>query len=186
MMSTENSKGTMKKWYAIESYAGFEDKVREALQQRIKEAGKDGEFGEILVPKETVAENKAGGKTRVRQKTSFPRYIFIEMEMNENTWHLVRQTPKVTGFVGKDKPTIVPQRQIDAVRHSIVEGAVKPRARVSYDVGEEVRVIDGAFANFMGTVEEVKPDKQKLRVKVSLFGRPTPIELDFTQVEKRA
>ena len=121
----------------------------------------------------------------MRQKTSFPGYIFVEMEMSEEVWHLVKDTPKVTGFIGNQRPQEVTPPQIDDLRKSIVEGAVKPKPRVCFETGDEIRVIDGAFANFSGTVEEVKPDKQKLRVKVSIFGRATPVELDFSQVEKR-
>lgn len=175
-----------KKWYAIQSYSGFENKVKESLLQRIKEHGKDALFGEVFIPTETVQETSAAGKARVRQKTSLPGYIFVEMEMGEEVWHLVKDTPKVTGFIGNQHPQEVPARQIDDLRRRSVEGAVKPKARVNFDVGDEIRVIDGAFANFSGTVEEVKPDKQKLKVKVSIFGRATPVELDFSQVEKRA
>src|SRR4029078_2099205 len=188
-----------KKWYVITTYSGFENKVREALQQRIKEHGKEAHFGEVLIPTETVQEQRAGGKTRVKQKTSLPGYIFVEMEMTEEAWHLVKDTPKVTGFIGNQRPQearpqeiddqrrkrVAPQ-EIEDQRRRVVEGAVKPKPRVNFDVGDEIRVIDGAFANFSGTVEEVKPDKQKPKVKVSIFGRATPVELDFSQVEKRA
>ena len=175
-----------KKWYVIQTYSGFENKVKEALLQRIKEHGKDAMFGEILIPTETVQEARPNGKNRVRQKNSFPGYIFVEMDMTEEAWHLVKDTPKVTSFVGNQRPQEVKPPQIDDLRKSIVEGAVKPKPRVSFEAGDEIRVIDGAFANFSGTVEEVKPDKQKLKVKVSIFGRATPVELDFSQVEKRA
>lgn len=175
-----------KKWYVIQTYSGYENKVREALQQRIKEHNKEADFGEILIPTETVQEPRAGGKSRVRQKNSFPGYIFVEMAMTEEVWHLVKDTPKVTGFIGNQRPQEVKPPQIDDLRKIIVEGAVKPKPRVSFEAGDEIRVIDGAFANFSGTVEEVKPDKQKLKVKVSIFGRATPVELDFAQVEKRA
>ena len=174
-----------KKWYVIQTYSGFENKVKEALLQRIKEHGKDAQFGEILIPTETVQEARPGGKSRVRQKTSLPGYVFVEMEMSEDTWHLVKDTPKVTGFIGNQRPREVRPQEIDDQRRRVVEGAVKPKPRVNFDVGDEIRVIDGAFANFSGTVEEVKPDKQKLKVKVSIFGRATPVELDFSQVEKR-
>jgi transcriptional antiterminator NusG len=174
-----------KKWYVIQTYSGYENKVREALQQRIKEHGKEAFFGEVLIPTETVQEARAAGKSRVRQKNSFPGYIFVEMEMSEEAWHLVKDTPKVTGFIGNQRPQEVKPPQIDDLRKIIVEGAVKPKPRVSFEAGDEIRVIDGAFANFSGTVEEVKPDKQKLKVKVSIFGRATPVELDFAQVEKR-
>lgn len=175
-----------KKWYVVQTYSGFENKVKESLLQRIKEHSKEASFGEILIPTETVQESRAGGKQRVRQKTSFPGYLFVEMDLTEEIWHLVKETPKVTGFIGNQKPQEVKPPQIDELRRSIVEGAVKPKPRVSFEVGDEIRVIDGAFANFSGVVEEVKPDKQKVRVKVSIFGRSTPVELDFAQVEKRA
>lgn len=174
-----------KKWYVIQTYSGFENKVRESLLQRVKENNMEAIFGEVLIPTETVQEARANGKQRVRQKTSFPGYMFVEMEMSESAWHLVKNTPKVTGFVGNQKPQEVKPPQIDDLRKSIVEGAVKPKPRVSFEAGDEIRVIDGAFANFMGTVEEVMPEKQKLKVKVSIFGRATPVELDFAHVEKR-
>ena len=174
-----------KKWYVIQTYSGFENKVREALQQRIKEHNKEAIFGEILIPTETVQEARASGKSRVRQKNSLPGYIFVEMEMSEEARHLVKDTPKVTGFIGNQKPQEVKPQEIEDQRRRTVEGAVKPKPRVSFEAGDEIRVIDGAFANFSGTVEEVKPDKQKLKVKVSIFGRATPVELDFSQVEKR-
>jgi transcription termination/antitermination protein NusG len=175
-----------KKWYVIQAYSGQEARVKDALLQRIKELGKEAHFGEVLIPTETVQDTSKAGKARVRQKTSYPGYIFVEMEMSEEAWHVVKNTPKVTGFIGNQKPMEVKPPQIDDLRKSIVEGAVKPKARVSFDVGDEIRVTDGAFANFSGTVEEVHADKQKLRVKVSIFGRPTPVELDFAHVEKRA
>jgi transcriptional antiterminator NusG len=175
-----------KKWYVIQTYSGFENRVKESLLQRIKEFGKEAIFGEVLIPTETVQETKASGKQRVRQKTSFPGYIFVEMDMSEDAWHLVKDTPKVTGFIGNQRPQEVKAPQIDDLRKSIVEGAVKPKPRVSFETGDEIRVIDGAFANFSGTVEEVMPEKQKLKVKVSIFGRATPVELDFAHVEKRA
>ena len=175
-----------KKWYVIHTYSGYEAKVRDALQQRAKQFNLEDRFGEILIPSETVTENRPGGKTRVRQKLSLPGYIFVEMEMSEQVWHLVKDTPKVTGFIGNQRPQEVRPQEIEDQRRRTVEGAVKPKPRVNFDVADEIRVIDGAFANFSGTVEEVKPDKQKLKVKVSIFGRATPVELDFSQVEKRA
>src|SRR6478736_2180246 len=174
-----------KKWYVIQTYSGFENKVRESLRQRIKEHNMEDRFGEVLIPTETVTEAGKAGKSRVRQKTSFPGYIFVEMDMSEEAWHLVKDTAKVTGFIGNQRPQEVKPPQIDDLRKIIVEGAVKPKPRVSFEAGDEIRVIDGAFANFSGTVEEAQPDKQKLRVKVSIFGRATPVELDFAQVEKR-
>ena len=175
-----------KKWYVIQTYSGYENKVKAALQERIRQHSMEEKFGEILIPTETVQEARAGGKSRVRQKNSFPGYIFVEMEMSEPVWHLVKDTPKVTGFIGNQTPQEVKPPQIEELRKGIVEGAVKPKPRFSFEEGDEVRVIDGAFANFSGTVEEVKPEKQKLKVKVSIFGRATPVELEFSQVEKRS
>jgi transcriptional antiterminator NusG len=175
-----------KKWYVIQTYSGYENKVKAALQERIRQYTMEEKFGEILIPTETVQEARAGGKSRVRQKNSFPGYIFVEMEMSEPVWHLVKDTPKVTGFIGNQTPQEVKPPQIEDLRKGIQEGAVKPKPRFSFEAGDEVRVIDGAFANFSGTVEEVKPEKQKLKVKVSIFGRATPVELEFSQVEKRS
>ena len=174
-----------KKWYVIQTYSGYEAKVKAGLQERIKQNEMSECFGEILIPVETVRDNRPGGKTRVRQKTSLPGYVFVEMDMSEEAWHLVKDTAKVTGFIGNQNPTAVPPREIDRLRQGMVEGAMKPKPRVTFEEGDEVRVVDGAFANFSGTVEEVRPEKQKLRVKVSIFGRATPVELDFSQVEKR-
>jgi transcriptional antiterminator NusG len=175
-----------KKWYVIQTYSGYENKVKAALMERIRQYTMEEKFGEILIPTETVQEARAGGKSRVRQKNSFPGYIFVEMEMSEPVWHLVKDTPKVTGFIGNQTPQEVKPPQIEDLRKGIQEGAVKPKPRFSFEAGDEVRVIDGAFANFSGTVEEVKPEKQKLKVKVSIFGRATPVELEFSQVEKRS
>src|SRR6188474_1181000 len=153
-----------KKWYVIHTYSGYEAKVRDALQQRAKQYSLDDKFGEILIPSETVTEQRPGGKTRVRQKLSLPGYIFVEMEMNEQVWHLVKDTPKVTGFIGNQRPQEVKPPHIEDLRKGIVEGAVKPKPRHQFNEGDEVRVVVGAFANFSGTVQEVKPDKQKLKV----------------------
>jgi transcription termination/antitermination protein NusG len=175
-----------KKWYVVQTYSGFENKVKEALLQRVKEAAMDPQFGEVLVPTETVQQTSPSGKQSLKQKTSFPGYIFVEMEMGEKTWHLVKNTPRVTNFVGNQKPKEVKPPQIADLRKSIVEGAVKPKAKVSFETGDEIRIIDGTFANITGKVEEVMPEKQKLKVMVSIFGRATPVELDFAHVEKRA
>lgn len=174
-----------KKWYVIQTYSGYENKVKSALLERVKQHHMEDKFGEILIPTETVQEARPGGKSAVKQKTSLPGYIFVEMEMGELAWHLVKDTPKVTGFIGNQTPTPVRQPEVDSLRKGIVEGAMKPKPKVSFEAGDEVRVVEGAFANFSGVVEEVKPEKQKLKVKVSIFGRATPVELDFSQVEKR-
>ena len=171
------------KWYVIQTYSGYEAKVKSGLQERIKQYDMMDSFGEILIPTEPVRENAPGGKTRVRQKTSLPSYVFVEMEMSEKAWHVVKDTSRVTGFIGNQNPTPVKESEIAGLRQGMVAGT--PKVKVTFEEGDEVRVIDGAFANFSGTVEEVKPEKQKLRVKVSIFGRATPVELEFSQVEKR-
>ncbi len=173
------------KWYVATTYSGFENKVKAALAERIRQHRAEDKFGEILIPSESVTEQTKAGKTRVKTKTSFPGYVFVEMLMNENTWHLVKDTPKVTGFIGNQRPQEVKPPHIEDLRRGITEGAVKPKPRHRFQEGDEVRVVVGAFANFSGTVQEVKPDKQKLKVMVSIFGRPTPVELDFSHVEKR-
>ncbi len=180
-----SSKAASAKWYAIQTHSGFEAKVKEALLQRIKQNAMEDYFGEILVPTEQVTEVKPGGKVRTKQRLSYPGYIFIQMRMVENAWHLVKGTNKVTGFLGNQTPFEVPQSQIEIARRGTVEGAAKPKPRLSFEVGEEVRVLDGPFSNFTGTVDEVNMDKQKLKLKVSIFGRPTSVELDFSAVEKR-
>lgn len=173
------------KWYVVTTYSGYENKVKQALSERIRQHRMEDKFGEILIPSETVTEQTKAGKTRVKSKTSFPGYLFVEMLMGEHAWHLVKDTPKVTGFIGNQKPQEVKPPHIEDLRKGIVEGAVKPKPRHLFQEGDEVRVVVGAFANFSGTVQEVKPDKQKLKVMVSIFGRPTPVELDFSHVEKR-
>jgi transcriptional antiterminator NusG len=172
------------KWYVVQVYSGFEQKVKLSLSERIRQAAMDDSFGDILIPTETVQDNQ--GSRRVSSKTFYPGYIFVQMAMSDEAWHVVRDTPKVTGFVGGRKPQPVPAPEIQSVVQQVEEGAAKPRPRVMFSAGDHVRVNDGAFANFTGTVEEVKPEKQKVRVLVSIFGRATPVELDYSQVEKTA
>jgi transcriptional antiterminator NusG len=171
------------KWYVVHVYSGYEQKAKLSLQERIKQSGMESCFGEILIPMESVQETRAGS-TRVMAKTFYPGYIFVQMTLNDEAWHVVRDTPKVTGFVGGRYPRPVPPPEIQSVVQQVEEGAAKPRPQVVFQQGDHVRVIDGAFANFTGTVEEVKPEKQKVRVLVSIFGRATPVELDYSQVEK--
>jgi transcriptional antiterminator NusG len=177
-----------KKWYAVQTYSQSEKRAKANLQERIKAKGFEDKFGEILIPTEQVTETRPGGKTRTREQSSFPGYIFVEMDLNEETWHLVKDTSKVMGFVGgpggKD-PIEVKSSQIESLRQGITEATRAPRAKANFVAGDEVRVIDGPFSNFTGQVEEVKPEKQKVRVRVSIFGRSTPVELDFSQVEKK-
>jgi transcriptional antiterminator NusG len=174
-----------KRWYVVQVYSGYEQKVKASLGERIRQAGADSHFGNILIPTETVHD--ASGKTRkTSSKTFYPGYIFVEMALTDEAWHVVRDTAKVTGFVGGRNPQPVPSPEIQSVVQQVEEGAAKPRPRVMFAQGDHVRVNDGAFANFTGTVEEVKPEKQKVRVLVSIFGRATPVELDYAQVEKTA
>jgi transcription termination/antitermination protein NusG len=183
--ASEGAEQEEKKWFVVTSYSGFENKVKLALQERIRQFKMEDKFGEIMVPSETVSQHTKDGKSRMRIKTTFPGYVFVEMVMNDHTWHVVKDTPKVTGFVGNQKPQEVKPPHIEDLRRGITEGAVKPKPKQQFQEGDEVRVIVGAFANFSGSVQEVKPDKQKLKVMVSIFGRPTPVELDFSHVEKR-
>jgi len=171
------------KWYVVQAYSGYENKVKLSLLERIKQAGVESRFGEILIPKENVQENR-NGKKRVSSRTFYPGYIFVQMELDDETWHLVKDTPKVSGFVGGQHPTAVPEREINVIAQQVAEGAAKPKPRIVFEAGDHVRVTDGAFANFTGTIEEVNADKQKVRVLVSIFGRATPVELDYGQVEK--
>lgn len=173
-----------KKWYGIHTYSGFENKVRLSLLDRIKNQGLEEYFGDVLIPSETVVELKKGEK-RTSSRKFFPGYILINMELNDETWHVVKETSKVTGFVGGNNPAAIPDEEVMKITRRIEEGAEKPRPKVLFEVGETVRVIDGPFLNFSGVVEDVKPDKGKLRVMVSIFGRATPVELEFMQVEKQ-
>jgi transcriptional antiterminator NusG len=173
-----------KKWYGIHTYSGFENKVRLSLLERIKNQGLEEQFGEVLIPSETVVELKKGEK-RTSSRKFFPGYILVNMDLNDETWHVVKETSKVTGFVGGNNPAAIPDEEVMKITRRIEEGAEKPRPKVLFEVGETVRVIDGPFLNFSGVVEDVKPDKGKLRVMVSIFGRATPVELEFMQVEKQ-
>jgi transcriptional antiterminator NusG len=172
-----------KKWYGIHTYSGFENKVRLNLYERIKNEGMDEYFDEILIPSETVVELKKGEK-RTSSRKFFPGYILVKMELNDETWHIVKETSKVTGFVGGNTPFPISDEEVFKITRRMEEGAEKPRPKVLFEVGETVRVIDGPFLNFSGIVEDVKPDKGKLRVTVTIFGRATPVELEFMQVEK--
>lgn len=173
-----------KKWYVVHTYSGYENKVKAALEEKVKQIGKEEMFGEILVPSEKVVDMVKGQK-RTTSRKFFPGYILINMEMSDETWHIVKNIPKVTGFVGgQETPPAISDEEVKKITQQMEEGAVKPKPKVQFEKGENVRVIDGPFTNFTGLVEEVKPDKGKLRVLVSIFGRATPVELDFVQVEK--
>ena len=174
-----------KRWYVVHAYSGFEKTVQRTLLERIERYGMQDMFGQILVPVEEVVEMK-GGQKSISERKFFPGYVLVEMDMNDETWHLIKDTPKVTGFVGGTpmKPTPISTKEVDAILHQIQEGVEKPRPKILFEVGESVRVIDGPFNDFNGSVEEVNYDKSKLRVSVLIFGRATPVELDFSQVEK--
>ncbi len=171
------------KWYGVHTYSSFENKVRLNLLESIKNEGMESSFEEILIPCETVVELKKGEK-KTSSRKFFPGYILVRMELTDETWHLVKETAKVTGFVGGNTPFPISDEEVDKITRRMEEGAEKPRPKVLFEVGETVRVIDGPFLNFSGVVEDVKPDKGKLRVTVTIFGRATPVELEFMQVEK--
>ncbi len=174
-----------KRWFVVHVYSGYEKSIQRSLQERINLAGMQDRYGEILVPVEEVVEMKAGQKN-LSERKFFPGYILVEMEMSDETWHLVNSTPKVTGFVGGSamKPTPISAKEVQNILRQIQEGVEKPRPKVLFENGEAVRVKDGPFTDFHGNVEDVNYDKNKIRVSVSIFGRPTPVELDFSQVEK--
>jgi transcription termination/antitermination protein NusG len=175
-----------KRWYVVHAYSGFEKSVSRALEERINRAGMRDKFGQILVPVEEVVELKGGHKS-ISERKFFPGYILVEMELNDDTWHLVKNTNKVSGFVGgsSNRPTPISQKEVDKIMAQMQEGAEKPRPKVLFEVGEMVRVKDGPFTDFNGNVEEVNYEKNKLKVTVTIFGRATPVELDFAQVEKQ-
>jgi len=171
-------------WFAVQVYSNFEDKVERMLRENIERAGLEDKFGEIMVPREEVVELKDGQKV-TSQRKFFPGYVLVQMEMNDETWHVVKDTRQVSAFLGSGgKPRPMPQREVDALVHQIEEGIERPKPKVLFEVGEAVRVIDGPFASFNGLVEEVMEDKAKLKVSVSIFGRPTPVELEYIQVAK--
>ena len=174
-----------KKWFVVHAYSGFEKSVARNLKERIDRSGMQESFGQILVPVEEVVEMKSGQKA-ISERKFFPGYVLVEMDKTDDTWHLVKNTPKVTGFVGgtATKPAPIPQREVDAIMQQMREGVEKPKPKVLFEVGEMVRVKDGPFTDFQGTVEDVNYEKSRLRVAVTIFGRSTPVELEFGQVEK--
>jgi len=174
-----------KKWFVVHAYSGFEKSVARAIQDRIRRNGMEDKFGQILVPVEEVVEMK-GGQKSISERKFFPGYVLVEMEMTDDTWHLVKSTPKVTGFVGGTpmRPAPISEKEVQAILQQVQEGVEKPRPKVLFEVGEAVRVKEGPFTDFHGNVEDVNYEKNKLRVSVTIFGRSTPVELDFSQVEK--
>ena len=174
-----------KRWYVVHTYSQFEKSVQRALVERIAREGMADLFGQILVPVEEVVELKSGQKN-ISERKFFPGYVLVQMEMTDDTWHLVKSTPKVTGFIGGSatRPTPISEKEVESIMQQIQEGVEKPKPKVLFEVGEAVRVTEGPFNDFHGNVEEVNYDKSKLRVSVLIFGRATPVELDFGQVEK--
>lgn len=174
-----------KNWYVVHAYSGFENQVKRSLEDRIALHGMAEKFGQILVPTEEVVEMK-DGQRRKSDRKFFPGYVLVEMEMEDDSWHLVKNCPKVMGFIGgsSDRPTPIAKREAQAILDRIQEGVEKPKPKVLFEVGELVRVVDGPFSDFNGVVEEVNYDKSRLRVAVSIFGRSTPVELEFGQVSK--
>lgn len=174
-----------KRWYVVHAYSGFERKVKQSLQERIVLSNLSQFFGDVLVPTEEVLEMRGGQKRRSERKF-FPGYVLIQMVLNDETWHLVKETPRVMGFIGgtADKPAPITQREVNEIRNRLEETVDKPSHKTVYEPGELVRVVDGPFNDFTGTVEEVNYEKSRVRVAVLIFGRSTPVELEFSQVEK--
>ena len=173
------------RWYVVHAYSGFEKSVQKALKERIERENMQDRFGKILVPVEEVVDMK-NGKRSLTERKFFPGYVLVEMEMTDESWHLVKSTPKVTGFVGgtANRPAPIPQKEVGAIMQQMQEGVEKPKPKILFEVGERVRVIDGPFTDFNGAVDEVNYERNKLRVSVQIFGRDTPVELEFNQVEK--
>lgn len=174
-----------KRWYVVHVYSGMEKSVSKALAERIEQAGLQTSFGRILVPSEEVVEVK-GGKKSISERRIFPGYVLVEMELTDDSWHLVKNTNRVTGFLGGsgNRPAPISEREVEKILSQMEEGVEKPRPKILFEVGEMVRVKEGPFADFNGNVEDVNYEKSKVRVSVTIFGRATPVELDFGQVEK--
>ena len=173
-----------KQWYIVHTYSGFENKVRESLEQRVHAYGLQDEIGEVLIPTELVVE-KRGGRTVETSKRFFPGYILVEMHMSDHAWHVVKNTPKVTGFVGAGtKPTPLSKEEVEHILEQVKSAAEKPKPKYTFEKGDHVRINEGPFTSFNGVVDEVNLDRNTLKVMVTIFGRATPVELDFLQVEK--
>lgn len=174
-----------KRWYVVHVYSGMEKSVHKAMLERIERAGLQSSFGQVLVPSEEVVESK-GGQKSISERRIFPGYVLVEMELTDETWHVIKNTPRVTGFLGGsgNRPTPISEKEVAKILSQMEEGIERPRPKVLFEVGEMVRVKEGPFADFNGNVEEVNYEKSKVRVSVAIFGRSTPVELDFSQVEK--
>lgn len=172
------------KWYVVHTYSGYENKVKTSLEETLASSAHGDKFGKVLIPTEQVVE-LVKGKRKTSSRKFYPGYILVQMELTEETWHIVKDTPRVTGFLGgRDTPSPISDEEAERIMNQVEAGKQKPQPKYSFDTGDDVRVIDGPFSNFTGTVEDVRPDKGKIRVLVSIFGRPTPVELEFVQVMK--
>ncbi|MGA8103177.1 MAG: transcription termination/antitermination protein NusG, partial [Candidatus Acidiferrales bacterium] len=175
-----------KQWYIVHTYSGFEKKVKESLEGRVAAFGLQEKIGQMIIPTESVVEVR-GGKKVISPRMCYPGYLLVEMDMDDYTWHVVRSTPKVTGFVGSGQtPSPLSDEEVQNILNRATTTAEKPKPKLSFDRNEQVRIVDGPFANFNGTVEEIDPDHSRLKVSVTIFGRATPVELDFASVEKIA
>jgi transcription termination/antitermination protein NusG len=184
-IETTTTISTGKRWYVVHTYSGYEQKAKAALEERVRALRMEDKIGDIVVPVERVQELGKGGQRKVSSRKFFPGYIFVNMALDDETGHVVKDTPKVTGFVGHSTtPPEVPESEVLAIKAQMEEGALRPKPKVLFEVGEAVKVVDGPFQDFNGTVEEVRAEKGKVRVLISIFGRATPVELDFVQVEK--
>lgn len=176
--------GPKLEWYVVHTYSGFESAVKRQLEERVRLAGREAQFGDVLVPAERVIE-LVKGKKREATRNLFPGYIIVQMELTDDTWHIVTGTPKVTGFVGHEtEPPPISEAEVREIAQQIEEGASRPKAKVAFEIGEQVKVIDGPFADFNGVVEEIRPEKGTLKVSISIFGRATSVEMELVQVEK--
>jgi transcriptional antiterminator NusG len=172
------------KWYIIHTYSGFEQRVKSAILERAKSQGLEALISEVLIPTETV-EEMVKGERRLTARKFYPGYVLVHMELTDDTWHLVKDIPKVTGFVGsKTEPVAIPEAEAEKIIAQMQEGALKPKPKIKFEPGDKVQVTEGPFVNFTGVVDEVRPDRGRVRVMISVFGRPTPVELEFTQLEK--
>ena len=175
-----------KQWYIIHTYSGFEKKVKESLESRVAAFGLQDKIGRMMIPTEDVMEVR-GGKKVVSSRMLYPGYVLVEMEMDDDTWHVVRSTPRVTGFVGSGQtPSPLSAEEVEGILHRVTTSAEKPKPKLVFERNEQVRIVDGPFANFTGEIEEVNADRSTLKISVTIFGRSTPVELDFAQVEKIA
>jgi transcriptional antiterminator NusG len=175
-----------KQWYIVHTYSGFEKKVKESLESRVAAFGLQDKIGQVLIPTEDMVEVR-GGKKVVSPRMFYPGYVLVEMEMDDYTWHVVRSTPRVTGFVGSGQtPTPLSDEEVQSILHRAATPADRPKPKLVFERNEQVKIVDGPFANFTGVVEDVNPDRSTLKVSVTIFGRSTPVELDFAQVEKQA